>query len=90
MRIQVARLLSYSGKIVAPQNAVYTPYATGHTGRMDTQLSHRQVVIPAQVLDDLAELARLASDRLDAQDQSLALSLRGAAAQARAQAVLEP
>lgn len=90
MRIQVARLLSYSGKIVAPQNAVYTPYATGHTRRMDTQLSHRQVVVPAQALDDLAELARLAADRLDAQDQSLALSLRGAAAQARAQAVLEP
>lgn len=57
---------------------------------MTTQLADRCVAIPARDLDDLAELARLASDRLVGLDPSLAASLRGSAAQARSVAVLEP
>lgn len=57
---------------------------------MTTQLADRCVAIPVRDLDDLAELARIASDRLEGLDPSLAVSLRGSAAQARAVAVLEP
>lgn len=56
---------------------------------MHTNLD-RHVVVPAWDLDDLTELARLASERLELLDPSLAMSLRGTAAEVRQRAVLEP
>lgn len=53
-------------------------------------LDGRMVVVPAAAVDDLAELARLAADRLEQLDPALSGSLRGSAAQVRANTVLEP
>lgn len=55
---------------------------------MNTPLD-RQVLVPASRLDELLELARIASERLDPAD-ALCMALRGAAADVRALAVLEP
>lgn len=54
---------------------------------VDTR-SDRLVLVPARQLDDLAELARLASNRLD--DPVLADALRGAIAGLTNVAVAEP
>ena len=53
-------------------------------------LAARHVVVNAADLDDLTELARLASDRIEALDPALAASLRAVSAEVRARAVLEP
>jgi len=52
-------------------------------------LDGRLVVVNARHLDDLLELSRLASERLPDGDP-LATNLRGATAQVRFGAVLEP
>lgn len=52
-------------------------------------LDGKAVLVPATLLDDLLELARLAADRLP-EDDSLASNLRGQAASVRHSAVLEP
>lgn len=57
---------------------------------MKSRLSDRQVVVNAQDLDDLTELARLASDHLQRLDPALAASLRSVSAEVRARSVLEP
>jgi hypothetical protein len=49
----------------------------------------RLVLVPATALDDLLELARLASDRLPEQDP-LVLPLRGSIGQVRSTALPEP
>lgn len=51
-------------------------------------LQGRMVVVPAEALDDLLELTRLATDRLP--DDQLSRSLRASAAQIRIAAVVEP
>jgi hypothetical protein len=51
-------------------------------------LQGRMVVVPAEALDDLLELTRLATDRLP--DDQLSRSLRASAAQIRVAAVVEP
>lgn len=51
-------------------------------------LQGRMVVVPAEALDDLLELTRIASDRLP--DDQLSRSLRAAQAQIRVAAVVEP
>ena len=52
-------------------------------------LDGRLVVVPADKLDDLCELARLAVDRLPAPDP-LTSALRGAIAEVRLSQVVEP
>jgi len=52
-------------------------------------LEGRLVLVSASRLDDMLELARLASDRLPAEDP-IALALKGAAAQVRSEVVFEP
>lgn len=52
-------------------------------------LDGRLVVVNARDLDDLLELSRVAADRLPDGD-SIASNLRGAAAQVRCGAVMEP
>jgi hypothetical protein len=52
-------------------------------------LDGRLVLVNARVLDDLLEMARLASERLPETDP-LASSLRGSVAQVRLGAVMEP
>lgn len=49
----------------------------------------RLVLVPARHLDDVLELARRLSDRLDPTDP-LAFALRAATAQLRSEAVPEP
>lgn len=61
----------------------------GKNGRMKTQLPDRLVIVPADRLDDLAELSRLAADRLAALDPALAASLRGAVAETRTHSVFD-
>jgi hypothetical protein len=51
-------------------------------------LQGRMVVVPAQALDDLLELTRLATDRLP--DDQLSRSMRASAAEIRVVAVVEP
>ena len=52
-------------------------------------LDGRLVVVSARDLDDVLELARVASDRLPEHDP-IASNLRGAIAQVRTSAVMEP
>ena len=66
-----------------------TANRSGRMGGMNA-LDGRMVVVPAAAVDDLAELARLGADRLEQLDPALSSSLRGSAAQVRANAVLEP
>jgi len=54
-----------------------------------TTSTDRFALVPAGQLDDLLELSRMAVDRLPDTDP-LTSALRGAAAQVRAVAVLEP
>ena len=61
----------------------------GKNGGMKTQLAERLVVVPADRLDDLAELSRLAADRLASLDPALAASLRGAVAETRTHSVFD-
>lgn len=65
-------------------------YANGYAmmGGVDTSID-RFALVPAGQLDDLLELSRLAVDRLPETDP-LASALRGATAQVRIAAVLEP
>lgn len=51
-------------------------------------LQGRMVVVPADTLDDLLELTRLAAERLP--DDQLAKSLRATASEVRVAAVMEP
>ena len=62
-----------------------------HPSMMDNmaQLQERLVVVPFGALDETLELTRLLLERLPHEDQ-LAIALRGAAANLRAEAVLEP
>lgn len=61
----------------------------GKNGCMNTQLADRKVIVNADALDDLAELSRLAADRLAQLDPALAGSLRGAVAETRAHALFD-
>lgn len=56
---------------------------------MNGSLENRLVVVPADRLDDLLELTRLAADRLPETD-GLVSALRFAAAEVRQRGLLEP
>lgn len=56
--------------------------------RVMNALQGRMVVVPADTLDDLLELTRLAAERLP--DDQLAKSLRATASEVRVAAVMEP
>lgn len=58
-----------------------------HTASMNT-LEGRQVLVPADRLDDLLELARLAIERLP--DDQLARSLKAATSDIRLSRLFEP
>lgn len=76
-------------RLWARQRCLHTANRRGMMVPVDITYADRFALVPVTQLDDLVELARLASERLPETDP-LATALRGAAGAVRFAAVLEP